>query len=384
MKYKILVHTPHLSTPGGKQNYYTALQDKFQNNVDYFFYGSHGKKEHFIQTIIRLISQYWIFYRQLKKNDYDLVHLNPSLNPKSYYRDSIFTWISVKTAKKTIVFWRGWNWEFESKKVQKTLPYFHATFGKANAMIVLAEEFKNQLVNYGYHEPIHIETTVVDDRMIAQSDSDIEIPRSSEIKLLFLSRIENEKGIFETLESFAKLKSKFPELRLDIGGVGGALEKAKEYAEQNNLKNIHFHGWVTGEQKKRLLTNCSLFVFPTYHGEGMPNCVLEAMVSRKPIITTAIGGVKDFFLDGQMGYLVNTKDSDHLQLRLEELLTNRDLMKEMGHFNQQFGQTKFEAQTVCNRLERIYSAVITEQNTSHRWYQKSGSAEISNITQNTN
>ena len=41
-----------------------------------------------------------------------------------------------------------------------------------------------------------------------KSDSDLEIPGSSEIKLLFLSRIENEKGIFETLESFAKLKSK--------------------------------------------------------------------------------------------------------------------------------------------------------------------------------
>lgn len=373
MKYKILVHTPHLSTPGGKQNYYTALQDKFQNNVDYFFYGSHGKKENYIQTIVRMIRQYWTFYRQIKKNDYDLVHLNPSLNPKSYYRDSIFTWISAKIAKKTVVFWRGWNWDFEGRRVQKSLFYFHSTFGQANAMIVLAEEFKTQLVKYRYQGPIHLETTVVDDRIMAQSDTSFELPNDSGLGLLFLSRVENEKGIFETLESYAKLKPKFPELRLDIAGVGGALEKAKDYAEQNKLENIHFYGWVTGEQKRSLLMKCNLFVFPTYHGEGMPNCVLEAMVSGKPVITTAIGGVKDFFLDGQMGYLVNTKDSDHLQSRLQDLLDNRDLMNLMGRFNRQFGQTKFEAGTVCHRLERIYSSIITNKVHSHHWNENSAS-----------
>ena len=78
MKFKILIHTPNLSTPGGKQNYYTALKDKFEQEVTYFYYGPQGKKENKFQTISRLLVDYRKFYRQLKQEKYDLVLLNPS------------------------------------------------------------------------------------------------------------------------------------------------------------------------------------------------------------------------------------------------------------------------------------------------------------------
>lgn len=166
MKNKILIHSPNLATPGGKQNYYSALQDKFKNEIDFFFYGAQGKKESKVKTITRMFSDYWKFYRNLRKNNYDLVHLNPSLNFKSFFRDCLFALLCTISKTKTIIFWRGWNWEFEEKYVQKILPFFRFTYGKATAMICLAKEFSDSLIEYGYNNPIYLETTVVDEKIL--------------------------------------------------------------------------------------------------------------------------------------------------------------------------------------------------------------------------
>jgi glycosyltransferase involved in cell wall biosynthesis len=47
------------------------------------------------------------------------------------------------------------------------------------------------------------------------------------------------------------------------------------------------------------LFDCDIFFFPFY-GEGMPISVLEAMAFSMPVITRNVGGIKDFFINGEM------------------------------------------------------------------------------------
>ncbi|MGI9551424.1 MAG: hypothetical protein ACR2MT_09510, partial [Aurantibacter sp.] len=64
-------------------------------------------KESKLAFIKRFFNDYLKFYRLLKKGNYDVVHINTSFNPKSYFRDSIFTLISKMLNYKTIVYWHG-------------------------------------------------------------------------------------------------------------------------------------------------------------------------------------------------------------------------------------------------------------------------------------
>lgn len=359
MKHKILIHSPNLSTPGGKQNYFDALQSEFKNDVDFFFYGAQGKKESFIGSVKRLVKDYWKFYLAIKNNKYSLVHLNPSLNLKSFFRDSIFTLISTSGNNKVVVFWRGWNWDFERKYVSKILPFFKFTFGKADTMICLANEFSDKLRDYGYKNPVYLETTVVNDKIMKHDFKKFLDAKSNRILFLFLSRVEKVKGIYETLESFEKLREQYGNLFLQIAGTGSELQNLKNLVAEKKIQGVEFLGWLDTKGKIHALSEADIFVFPTYHGEGMPNCVLEAMASGKPVVTTEIGGVKDFFEDGKMGLLVKPMDSRDLKDKLDILLKNPKMKKKIGNYNVSFAKERFASKIVCARLEDIYDATIS-------------------------
>lgn len=51
--------------------------------------------------------------------------------------------------------------------------------------------------------------------------------------------------------------------------------------------------------------DCDIFFFPFY-GEGMPISVLEAMAFSMPVITRNVGGIKDFFINGEMGFCTDS------------------------------------------------------------------------------
>ena len=92
-----------------------------------------------------------IFFLKLRK--IQVVHINPSLDTKAFYRDMVFAFIAKQLYKrKTIIYWHGWQNEFYSKiKNSKILKFlFKNTFGVADIQIVLANEFAEGLRYLGY------------------------------------------------------------------------------------------------------------------------------------------------------------------------------------------------------------------------------------------
>ncbi|MCB9048944.1 MAG: glycosyltransferase family 4 protein [Lewinellaceae bacterium] len=363
MKRKVLIHAPNLSTPGGKQTYYAAVKDHFRDEVSFFFYGAQGKKESKTTMLARMINDYRLFYRQLKKGDFDVVLLNPSLNPKSFLRDSLFALICIWIGVKFVVFWHGWQWEFEQKVVSKILPFFRATFGKADAMILLAREFENKIREYGYKNPIYLETTVVDNFIFNYDSSAAKASptRSPEAEtvLLFLARVEKVKGVYESINSFHRLQGKYPNAVLNIAGTGGELEAAKKYVADKGIRNVYFLGWITGEQKAQALYDADVYLLASYHGEGMPCSLLEAMATGQSVITTDVGGIKDFFEPEKMGLFVRPGDTDDLERQMDRILSDPGFLKKTRAFNAAYARERFTPELVSGRLENIFKNTVS-------------------------
>jgi len=362
MKKRVLIHAPNLSTPGGKQTYFTSLLDYFESDISFFFYGAQGKKESILGMVSRLLRDYVKFYRTLRKNDYNLVHLNPSLNMKSFFRDSIFAMLCRLTNTKMTVFWHGWQWAFEKKTVRKFIFWFKMTFGKADSMIVLAKEFSDQLKTYGYKKPIHQVTTVADPiffKLGAEvKKQNLEDIANKPLTLLFLSRIERAKGIYEALDSFENLRKEFPSIQLKVAGTGGELDAAKQYAADKQLEGVDFLGWVVGEEKARIFSECDIYLLPSYHGEGLPCSILEAMALGLPVITTDVGGIKDFFEDKKMGHFVEMKNPAMITEKVKLLLHNPSQNGEIRQYNINYAKNRFTPKKVGSELERIYSETV--------------------------
>ncbi|MCO6486794.1 MAG: glycosyltransferase family 4 protein [Phaeodactylibacter sp.] len=358
MKRKVLIHAPNLSTPGGKQTYYAAVKGHFQDEVSFFFYGAQGQRESKLSTLGRLMQDYRQFYRRLKEERFDVVLLNPSLNLKSFFRDSLFALICFWLKAEFVVFWHGWQWEFEKKVVSRIVPFFRATFGRAGGMIVLAREFQDKIREYGYHKPVFLETTVVDDFIFDYGEVLADTQEEEAVSvLLFLSRVEKVKGIYETIDSFHRLQGRHPNIVLNVAGTGSELETAKQYVAEKGIRNAHFLGWVTGEQKARLLYGSDIFLLASYHGEGMPCSLLEAMACGLSVVTTDAGGIKDFFQPRKMGLFVRPADTDDLERQLDELLSNPELLESTKAFNTWYAQERFRPELVAERLESIFEEV---------------------------
>ncbi|MEZ4826785.1 MAG: glycosyltransferase family 4 protein [Bacteroidia bacterium] len=359
---RILINVPDLNVIGGKANYYTALQHQFTQEVAYFTYGSRGKKEGKISTAFRMITDYFQFFRVIRKTRPDLVLLNPSLEFKGFFRDGIFFFIASLLPVKVVVFWRGWSPSFEKTATTKYWWFMKRTFMKADAKIVLAEEFVEKVKSWGFKKPVYQETTVVDQRLV-DGLTEVEIIKklqdTSEVNLLFLARLERNKGIFEILESYETLKPRFPNLTLSIAGTGGAYKEVETHIQNHKLKDVEMLGFVQESAKKDAFHHADIYLFPSTHGEGMPNSLLEAMGCGLPVITTPNAGIKDFFEDGKMGLILEEVTARLLTQKIEQLLEDQNLRTKISTHNFHYAKARFHANVVARRLENICLDVLS-------------------------
>ncbi|MDH3648069.1 MAG: glycosyltransferase family 4 protein [Saprospiraceae bacterium] len=140
---------------------------------------------------------------------------------------------------------------------------------------------------YGCTMPLYLGTTVVNEQILIARDSNKSKDRDK-TSIIFLARVEKVKGIYELIDSFHQLQKRYPRITLDIAGVGGELQNAKEYVARKNILNVDFHGLLNGNHKSNMLQKAHIYLLPSWHGEGMPNSLLEAMASGLAIITTEI------------------------------------------------------------------------------------------------
>ncbi|OYU92890.1 MAG: hypothetical protein CFE21_22540 [Bacteroidetes bacterium B1(2017)] len=358
---KILLLIPDLKLVGGVSNYYNSLDLVNYENIDYFFVNSY-KKENFLQKTIRLILNYIKFTIKISTDNYKVVHINPSLDGNSFYRDSIFILISKLFKINTIVFFRGWDDNFEIKirksKLKKFL--FKISYAKADFYIVLSKIFKSKLIQLGVLKtaPFKIETTVADSSLIQDFNIQDKLNSSNKSwQILFISRIETNKGIYIAIDSFHLLKkhNKNIKLSLKIAGEGGEFIAAQKYVNDNKICDVEFLGNVSGRKKHELLKESKILLFPTFFGEGMPNCVLEAMLYGMPIVSRINAGIPDVVNHEENGFLTESKDPSVFEGFLSLILNNPSLYERICISNHLKASNEFTSEKVRSRIINIYS-----------------------------
>ena len=351
---KILLIRPFKSD-GGVGNYYDKIKTHFKNDVRFFYTGE--RKRNTI-PFLRMIRDYLFFTIEVARNDYDLIHVNPSLRFNAVIRDGIFLLLSKLFRKKTLVFFRGWDDEFENIIRKRYSKLFGLVFFSADAIIVLASRFKTTLQEMGYTRPIFIETTLVPDEVFGSNKiNQLNNGAPGRLNILFLSRIEKYKGVYEALEAFIILKKRYAYITMTLAGDGSELKAVKEFMENRNVADVKIAGWLDGEKKMEAYENADIFLFPSY-AEGMPNSLLEAMAYGLPVITKPVGGIKDFFRNGEMGYFIEGTDHEKIVEVCEMLIKDSKRRSDIGKFNREYAKENFIASNVCRRLETIYDKIV--------------------------
>ncbi|WP_460217917.1 glycosyltransferase [Psychroserpens sp. MEBiC05023] len=348
-KLKTLIVVPDQNIEnrrGGVHNFYKKLENSLEENHKYYYLNNDNLriKNKLYTTLIHV----YRIAKCLKVGRYDHLMLNTSLNINAILRDSLCALVGQLLNVRVIVFWRGWN--FNNIKYLK-FPYLLLTFPllKVKKAIVLYSEISKSLRKLGYKNRIYNLTTMVDDDVFNHR---IKFKEGEFFDILFLSRIETYKGIYELIDAYSILKQKYPFFKLSIAGNGKELNDLIEKVKELNLEDVEFVGYVEGDSKCKLLASCDLFVFPSY-SEGMPNAVLEAMAVGLPIVTTRVGGLNDFFINEKMGMFVEMKSVKSLVDKIEILYLNMSLRKEISELNIEYSANNFTKSIVYSRLKEI-------------------------------
>jgi glycosyltransferase involved in cell wall biosynthesis len=341
----ILINAPDLHRPGGVANHYKGLQPHWRHNVDYYCIGARNGLPGWILLPWDLIC----YFFRLALGSYQTIVLNPSLLNKALARDALFLAIASLFKVRKVVFFHGWD-ESVAKTIQAKPAWFARNYGKADALVVLSSSFKMELRSWGIKAPIHLATTKVDHGLVEGFSVE---DKAFNNTLLFLARIEENKGIFVTLESFRQLKGKFPHLRLLVAGDGSALAAARECVRAQQLKDVEFLGNLSGEMLSNAFRQSDIYVLPTWHGEGMPTSVLEAMAFGLPVVTRPVGGINDFFEEDKMGALVSSTNPDDFSDVISRYLASPEKISRISRYNAEYARENFLAAKVAGGLEAI-------------------------------
>lgn len=357
---KILLTVPCMQDQGGVSGFFNSILPFSQSDdVLSLEIGSTFRNGGFLHPLV----DQFRFRMAMKEFKPKLIHLNPSLGLKSFFRDGLFALQAKQMGYPVLVFWHGWDKRFELQVERKLRSFFSATFGKADCFVVLASDFKRKLRKWGVSVPIFLETTSVADGLLDGFVVEEKWSQPKQIKsfkILFLARLERAKGVFETIHSFKLLIDKQLPISLTIAGDGKIRSELEEYARNLDLRHpqINFTGDIRGEAKKKVLSEHHIYCLPSY-GEGLPCTVLEAMAFGMPIVTRSVGGLADVFEDGIMGAFVLGKGAAEIATCIEKIITDRERMAVMGRYNASYAREHFMASVVARRLAKIYESILS-------------------------
>lgn len=362
---KVLINVPDLTCPGGVSKYFQTVNGKFTIPVEYLTIGSRFNSKGFRLQWWRMLHDYFYFLKKIKNEKFEVIHLNPSLGFKAVVRDSIFLLLTRLSRSKVIVFWHGWNDDFYNQINRRAITtyLFRRIFFKSDAFIVLANDIKEKFINLGYKKPIFIETTLIDEKEISPEMNHNLLDQKNikeNVNILFLSTVSKGKGIYDAVRGYKIVKENFNNVTLQIAGDGPELENIKSLVYKEKIQDVTFSGYLIGKQKINAFLNADIYVFPSF-SEGMPISILEAMASGLPIITTRVGGIKDFFINGKMGFSIKIGNPQELAESLKILINNKKLRREISLFNYNYARSRFLASQVLTRLESIYSKISVSE-----------------------
>lgn len=158
----------------------------------------------------------------------------------------------------------------------------------------------------------HISTSPFRLADVVSPESLSPIDWSRPVRLLFVGRVEVNKGLAELL---AGLSGDMPfDWCLTLIGDGAFMPEVKRLVDQYGMADkVELTGFIPfGPDLMQQYRSHDIFVLPSY-SEGLPQVVLEAMAGGCMVLATNVGGIPDVVASGHTGVLFAPKCVDELR-----------------------------------------------------------------------
>lgn len=310
------------------------------------------QKSHLIKYVIFFIPELFSLYKCFKKERVDIVHCNGSWQIKGIIAGRL---AGTKVA-----------WHLNDTSVPNFINivfnflalYFCDAFITAGER-VRAYYFNDQRFFQKQIVEIQalVDTFVFDPEKVKEDRKIADYPG---LKIVTVANINPVKGIEYFVEMASILNGLYDNLSFFV--VGSQLANQKSYTDKisgltkkYDLKNLHFYG--PSDNVPSVLKATDVYVCSSI-AEASPISVWEAMSMGKAIVSTDVGDVARFIIEGESGYIVPIKNAPTMAEKVGLLVKNADLRKKVGVNARKIALKNLDVDICVKKHAEFYRKII--------------------------
>jgi phosphatidyl-myo-inositol alpha-mannosyltransferase len=281
--------------------------------------------------------------RELRQGDYDVVHVHEPVAP-------LVGWNAVLGARSPVV---GTFHAYSTKAIPNHVASAlgaRRVFNRLSARIAVSEAaaWTGRRWFGGHYE-------IVPNGVDADAAPAGPGPSAGELRVLFVGRSEERKGLPVLLRAFDALTEHVP-CRLTV--IGAEREEVARYlADPETMRWIDVRGRVSGESLWNALHEADLLCAPSLSGESFGMVLTEAFAAGTPVLASAIAGYSDVVTDGVDGVLVPPADPQRLAEELQRAHYERERLAEMGEAARRSAR-RYAWSRIADQVTTVYERAI--------------------------
>jgi glycosyltransferase involved in cell wall biosynthesis len=232
-----------------------------------------------------------------------------------------------------------WGRKKLKQNVINNADFFHCLTQRAKKALIAegVEEGKIEVISYGID---------------LQKFRPINRKPMKKLKILFIGRLEEQKGIYELIPVWQKLKAEFDNVELNIYGKGPLQSYINRHGQATNI--------IAYSQIPKLMQTSDILVLPSkpdkYWEEYLGMVLLEAMACGLPIITTDCGAIPEVVDDSALiGKSGSQKD---FYSNLKSMIEKSSLRQEFSKKGISRVKKNFDAIKQAEKLNKMYQKVL--------------------------
>lgn len=229
-------------------------------------------------------------------------------------------------------------------------------YTRATARIVTTGELlKKELVEHNGFPALRIDSvpTGIDPQRFRPGDkaaarAALKLPQDKPL-VGIVATLRSWKGHRFLIDAIAGL----PDVALVIVGDGPMREQLEARVDEHGMRD---RAGFAGNQADVVpwLQALDIFVLPSYANEGVPQALVQAMLSGLPCVTTSAGSISELARDGETALVVPAQEVAPLRAALRTLVDDLALRKKLGEAARRHCEAGFSYQAMLDKMERIY------------------------------
>lgn len=254
----------------------------------------------------------------------------------------------IISGERCVDLWKGW-FEFSADKI---LSYF------TDKIISNAFVIKKFLVSNGIsNSKIEVVYNGLDFSIYEISYNTDEIKKELNIDFQkhiigFVGRLSYQKNPQMFVDIAKKILRKRNDVQFLIIGDGELRQQVEEQIKKYDIENkIKILGYR--KDIPRILQIIDIVVF-TSRWEGLPNVLLEASASAKPVVASDVDGVREVVIDKKTGFVISLVDEEGFLNAILKLLDSPVEAMKMGKEGRNFVRETFGVSKFIKNIEKIY------------------------------